>query len=49
MGLILETVDHFLTTSEALKTNRADEGQKEAIAQTLTNHRNAYPARLIAS
>jgi integrase len=45
--LILEKVDHFLTTSGALKTDRADEGQNAAIRQTLTNQRNAYPARLI--
>jgi hypothetical protein len=46
--LIVETVDHFLSTSGAPKTNGAEETTSAAMPEVLTNHRTAYPARLIA-
>jgi len=46
--LILEIVDQLLTTSGTLGTDENAEAQSAANAQTLTNHRTAYPAQLIA-
>jgi integrase len=46
--LILESVDHLLTTSGALKTNRTDESANAASAHPLTNHKNADRTRSVA-
>jgi hypothetical protein len=46
--LILESVDHLLTTSGALKPNRTDESAKAASAHPLQNHKNEDQSRSVA-
>lgn len=46
--LILEGVDHLLTTSGALKTNRTDGNASAAPAQLLQNHKNVDRKRSVA-
>jgi integrase len=47
--LIVETVDHFLTTSGALKTNGAEETPSAASVYPLQNHRSVGRIRSVAS
>lgn len=46
--LILESVDHLLTTSGALKTNRTVENASAASAHPLQNHKNEVHSRSVA-
>lgn len=46
--LILEGVDHSLTTSGALKTDGTNQPTSYAPAPSLQSHRNAFPRQLIA-
>ncbi len=46
--LILESVDHLLTTSGALKTNRTVENASAASPHPLQNHKNQVPSRSVA-
>jgi integrase len=47
--LIVETVDHFLTTSGALKTNGTEETTSAAMVYPLQTHRSADRMRSLAS